>query len=140
VRTLRHRLRDEGGQSAVEFALVLPLLLLVLFMIVEFSRAYNAYNDLNQMAANGARMAAVGRFPGSAQLISDEADTGTARGATVPDPVYDGAGGLCVVGGSVTVTVSAPISIAPVVKVGATKVGTINLTGKATMRVERCPA
>jgi Flp pilus assembly protein TadG len=132
VRTLRHRILDQNGQSAVEFALVLPLLLLVLFAIVEFSRAYNAYNDLNQMAANGARSAAVGLFPGTAQLINDEADTNSARGATVtqtysPSP--------CVVGGTVTVAAASNVTVASIVK----DVGTINLTGRATMRVERCP-
>jgi Flp pilus assembly protein TadG len=141
VCTLRHRILDERGQSAVEFALVLPLLLLVLFAVVEFARAYNAYNDLNQMAANGARAAAVGRYPGTTQLIADEADTATARGATVTENYSGGADATdCVVGGSVTVQAQAPISIASIVKVGGTSVGTINLTGTATMRVERCPS
>jgi Flp pilus assembly pilin Flp len=131
VRTLLSRLRDESGQSAVEFALVLPLLLLVLFAVVEFSRAYNAYNDLNQMAADGARFAAVARYPGAAQLITDEADTNVSRGATV---TINYSGGACAVGGSVTVEATAPITMARVLKVG-----TITLDGKATMRVERCP-
>jgi Flp pilus assembly protein TadG len=132
VRTIRHRLLDQRGQAAVEFALVLPLLLLVLFAVVEFSRAYNAYNDLNQMAADGARFAAVGRFPGGAQLITDEADTNVARGAAVN---LSYAGGTCTVGNSVTVTASAPITLAAILNVA-----TVNLNGRATMRVERCPS
>jgi Flp pilus assembly protein TadG len=132
VRTLRHRFRDEGGQAAVEFALVLPLLLIVLFAVVEFARAYNAYNDLNQMAADGARFAAVARYPGDSQLISDEADTNVARAATLT-VVYSG--GSCSVGGSVTVSATAPITLARVLKLSP---ATINLNGKATMRVERC--
>ena len=35
---------------------------------------FNAYNDLNQMAADGARFAAVGNFPGTSALL-DNADT-----------------------------------------------------------------
>jgi Flp pilus assembly protein TadG len=132
VRTIRHRLLDQRGQAAVEFALVLPLLLLVLFAVVEFSRAYNAYNDLNQMAADGARFAAVGRFPGGAQLITDEADTNVARGANVS---LSYPGGTCAVGNSVTVTASAPITLAAILNVA-----TVNLKGTATMRVERCPS
>jgi Flp pilus assembly pilin Flp len=131
VRTLRHRILDERGQAAVEFALVLPLLLLVLFAVVEFSRAYNVYNDLNQMAADGARFASVGRFPGGAQLITDEADTNVARGATV---TLSYPGGTCTVGNSVTVTAAAPITLAAILNVA-----TVTLNGKATMRVERCP-
>jgi Flp pilus assembly protein TadG len=132
LRSLHHRLRDESGQSAVEFALVLPLLLLVLFAVVEFSRAYNAYNDLNQMTADGARFAAVAQYPGDSQLISDEADTQVARGATLS---VSYSGGTCVVGSSVTVTASAPIGLAKILNVG-----TLNLNTKATMRVERCPS
>jgi Flp pilus assembly pilin Flp len=132
VRTLRHRILDERGQAAVEFALVLPLLLLVLFAVVEFSRAYNVYNDLNQMAADGARFASVGRFPGGAQLITDEADTSVARGATV---TLSYPGGTCTVGNSVTVTAAAPITLAAILNVA-----TVTLNGKATMRVERCPS
>jgi Flp pilus assembly protein TadG len=132
LHSLRHHLRDESGQSAVEFALVLPLLLLVLFAVVEFSRAYNAYNDLNQMTADGARFAAVAQYPGNAQLVSDEADTNVARGATL-SVAYSGGG--CVVGGSVTVTAAAPITLAKILNVG-----TISLNTKATMRVERCPS
>jgi Flp pilus assembly protein TadG len=132
VRTFRHRFREEGGQAAVEFALVLPLLLLVLFAIVEFARTYNAFNDLNQMAADGARFAAVGRYPGDAQLRTDEADTNVTRAATL-SLSYNG--GTCVVGGSVSVSAAAPVAVSAILKVG-----TLNLNGKATMRVERCPA
>jgi Flp pilus assembly protein TadG len=105
----------------------------VLFAVVEFSRAYNAYNDLNQMAADGARFAAVGQFPGGSQLITDEADTNVARGATV-NLIYSG-GGTCAVGNSVTVTATAPVTLAAILNVA-----TVNLNGKATMRVERCPS
>ena len=109
---------------------MLPLVLLVLFMVVEFARAFNAYNDLNQMAATGARQAAVGRYPGQTQLVSDEADTAVARAATVS---VSYSGGACAVGGSVTVSAAAPIQLASILNVG-----TVNLNGKATMRVERC--
>jgi hypothetical protein len=131
VRTFRHRLRGEGGQAAVEFALVLPLLLLVLFAIVEFSRAYNAFNDLNQMAADGARFAAVGRYPGDSQLRTAEADTNVTRTATLS---LSYSGGTCVVGGSVTVAAAAPVTVTAILDVG-----TLNLNGTATMRIERCP-
>jgi len=133
VRTPKLRIRDERGQSSVEFALILPLLLLVLFGIVEFARAFNAYNDLNQMAAAGARFAAVGRYPGDTSLKNSEADTGTARNATLT-VTYTGNGTTCIVGGSVRVTAGAPVHLAAILKVG-----TVNLTGRAEMRVERCP-
>ena len=55
--------RNEGGTAVVEFALVsIPLFLLVLG-IVDFGRALNYYNNLTQLAGQGARAAAVDRNP-----------------------------------------------------------------------------
>ena len=52
-------LKDKGGQSLIEFALVLPILLLVLFGITEFGRAIMVKNVLHTAAREGARLAAV---------------------------------------------------------------------------------
>lgn len=52
--------RPRRGQALVEFALVLPLLMLVLFGIVEFGRAWNAKQVLTDAAREGARLAVVG--------------------------------------------------------------------------------
>ena len=49
---------DEGA-AAVEFALVLPLLLLVIFGIIDFGRAYNAQQALNAGTREGARVLAL---------------------------------------------------------------------------------
>jgi Flp pilus assembly protein TadG len=53
------RERDRGA-TAVEFALLLPLLLLIVFGIVDFGRALNAQITLTQAAREGARLAALG--------------------------------------------------------------------------------
>ena len=54
------RVRDrERGATAVEFALLLPVLLLLLFGIVDFGRALNAQITLTQAAREGARLAAL---------------------------------------------------------------------------------
>jgi hypothetical protein len=45
----------------VEFALVLPLLLLVVFGIIDFGRALNAQITITQAAREGARLAALGQ-------------------------------------------------------------------------------
>jgi Flp pilus assembly protein TadG len=51
----------ERGAAAVEFALLLPLLLLLVFGIVDFGRALNAQITLTQAAREGARLAALGQ-------------------------------------------------------------------------------
>jgi TadE-like protein len=44
-------MRDDRGQSLVEFALTLPMLLVVMFMITEFGRALYQYNVMAQATA-----------------------------------------------------------------------------------------
>jgi Flp pilus assembly protein TadG len=59
-----HRLvRSERGTAIVEFALIAPLLFFLVFGIIEFGRALNYYNDLTQLAGQGARAAIVSRNP-----------------------------------------------------------------------------
>lgn len=50
--------RDRGA-AAVEFALLLPVLLLLVFGIIDFGRALNAQVTLTQAAREGARLAAL---------------------------------------------------------------------------------
>jgi len=49
----------ERGAAAVEFALVLPVLLLLVFGMLEFSRAYNVQISLTNAAREGARVMAI---------------------------------------------------------------------------------
>src|SRR5678816_3024678 len=60
--------RDTRGQSLVEFALILPMMLVVMFMITEFGRALYMYNVLASAARAGARMAVVS---GSANAVAN---------------------------------------------------------------------
>ena len=52
---------SDRGAAAVEFALLLPLLLLLVFGIIDFGRAINAQITLTQAAREGARLAALGQ-------------------------------------------------------------------------------
>jgi hypothetical protein len=47
--------RNQIGQSAVEFALVLPILVLILMGIFDFGRAFYAYSVVANAARDGAR-------------------------------------------------------------------------------------
>jgi Flp pilus assembly protein TadG len=51
--------RDRGA-AAVEFALLLPVLLLIIFGVIDFGRALNAQITLTQAAREGVRLAALG--------------------------------------------------------------------------------
>ena len=50
---------DARGQAMVEFALVLPLLLILLIGVFEFGRAWNVYHAVTDAARLGARSAVV---------------------------------------------------------------------------------
>jgi Flp pilus assembly protein TadG len=53
------RVRDDAGAAAVEFALVLPLLLVMTMGIIEFGRAFNHSHVITDAAREGARRAVV---------------------------------------------------------------------------------
>jgi Flp pilus assembly protein TadG len=54
-------LRDQKGQSLTEFALVLPILALLLFGVIQFGIVFNNYITLTDATRAGARKAAVSR-------------------------------------------------------------------------------
>ena len=59
MRFRKERLRDERGAALVEFAIVMPLLFLLLFGVIEFAIAFNDYQSIRQGARDGARQAVV---------------------------------------------------------------------------------
>ncbi|HET7604202.1 MAG TPA: TadE/TadG family type IV pilus assembly protein [Gemmatimonadales bacterium] len=60
MRRLFRRHRDaDRGQALVEFGLVLPLLLLLIFGLVDLGRAVYAQNALSEAARDGARWGSV---------------------------------------------------------------------------------
>ena len=58
-RGLLQRLRDgDAGQALVEFALILPLMLLLLFALADFGRAFYTWLVVTNAAREGARVGA----------------------------------------------------------------------------------
>ena len=55
-----------AGQSMVEFALVLPMFLLLIFGVLDFGRAVYADSTITNAAREGARFAIITPFPTSA--------------------------------------------------------------------------
>jgi Flp pilus assembly protein TadG len=54
-------MKNEQGQTMTEFALVLPILIVLLFGIIQFGIAFNNYVTLTDAVRAGARKAAVSR-------------------------------------------------------------------------------
>jgi Flp pilus assembly protein TadG len=59
-RVSRCRQQRDRGATAVEFALLFPLLMLIVFGTIDFGRALNAQITLTQAAREGARIDALG--------------------------------------------------------------------------------
>jgi len=51
--------RNERGQALVEFALVVPLLLIMVMAIIDFGRAWNLHQTITDAAREGARQAVI---------------------------------------------------------------------------------
>lgn len=59
-RSSTERLRCERGQAAVELALVLPLLLIILLGVIEFGRAFEMQHAISGLSREAANLAARG--------------------------------------------------------------------------------
>ena len=71
LRLLRERRRREGGAVAVEFALVFPFLVLIVFAIIQYGFYFWAMQGGASAAREAARKAAVG-IPTSCTDFSDQ--------------------------------------------------------------------
>lgn len=148
-------LRNEDGVAMVEFALVLPILLLVLLGTVSFGFALNYSIDETQLTREAARYAAVNYNPGPASTIQEsirgQADTSELlNGGTTAVPTR---GQLCIafptnpdtntsgqVGDPVKATMTVTYNLLPIIgNVLPADASAINITRSATMRLEAVP-
>jgi Flp pilus assembly pilin Flp len=90
----RLRPRDESGVALTEFALVLPLLLVILLAILDFGTAFSCWIDQTHLSNEGARWAVVNKNPSSSGTLQDyilsQADSDQLRNggtASLPDPM-----------------------------------------------------
>lgn len=107
----RGHLRGERGAAAVEFAMLLPILLMLVFGIIQYGFYFWAKQGGSDIARDAARQAAVGSRPDCSDFqsyVKDEIDKLTGSGAsaavtrvyTAADPTVG-----VQVGDAVTVTV-----------------------------------
>jgi len=132
VRLVIHSIKNNRGQSLVEFALIAPLLILLLMGIMECGRIFNQTLVVTAAAREGARSAAVGGSDVTVLGTVNQAvaSIGTTNLTVVVTP------SARVSGQNVTVTVTKPITIVTPVISQFFKSATYNATGTAVMRVE----
>jgi len=128
--------KTEQGQAIVEMALVLPILIMLIFGIVEFGRILNTYMIVTDLSREGAREGAVGGTDGD--IETTVWSNGTAADLEVSDLtvlINPASGSIRARGTSVEVQVSYPVDIiAPVI---GTIIGDPYIvTSQTTMRVE----
>jgi len=107
----RIQIRSQQGQTMTEFALVLPVLALILFAVIQFGIVFNNYITLTDATRAGARKAAVSRQDANRNsdvvtAVRSSASGLTASKLSVPSPTSTWNSG-----DDVTVTASYPYSI-----------------------------
>ena len=142
------RARSEDGVALVEFALVLPVLALLLFGMLDFGKAFNYWIDETHLANEGARWAVVNRNPSSSgtlqEYIRDQATTpelrngGTSSVAGALQVCIEFPSGTSNIGDPVKVTVQTTYRWLGIVsaRLGITET---TIAGAATMRLESQP-
>jgi Flp pilus assembly protein TadG len=73
--TATKRLRSERGASAVEFAFIVPLLIVLVLGIAEFGRAFQVQGTLSAAAREGVRAMALQNNPTAARTAVKNAAT-----------------------------------------------------------------
>jgi Flp pilus assembly protein TadG len=143
-RSLSGTCSSERGTALVEFALVIPILLVVLFGITDFGKAFNYWIDQTHLANEAARWAVVNANPGSGtlqQYILSQATTNELQGrghVCISFPANPATGTSGKVGDPVRVTVTSAYPWLPFLG-GRMRVTSTSISGTSTMRLEALP-
>jgi Flp pilus assembly protein TadG len=143
------RARSEDGVALVEFALLLPVLALLLFGMLDFGKAFNYWIDETHLANEGARWAVVNKNPGSGgttlqEYIREQATTpelkngGTSSVPSALQVCIAFPAGTSNVGDPVKVTVETSYRWLGVVA-DRISIAETAIVGAATMRLEAQP-
>jgi Flp pilus assembly protein TadG len=120
--------RDRGA-SAVEFALVAPVLVLMLLGIIAFGHAFHVQSALSNAARDGVRVMALSDAPADARqtVIESASPSATVAASQISVTPTSCAAAGTTGPGTATVTITYPLNLLGL--------GTpVNLTGKGTMR------
>jgi Flp pilus assembly protein TadG len=140
--------RSEKGVALVEFALLLPVLALLLFGLLDFGKAFNYWIDETHLANEGARWAVVNKNPNTSgtlqQYIRSQATTpelrdgGTSSVAGPLSVCISFPSGTSTVGDPVKVTVETTYNWMGLIA-DRISVASSTIRGSATMRLEAQP-
>lgn len=119
--------RDERGAVVVELALVLPIVVIFIFGIVEFGRAYNAKIQLTSAVREGVRTAALGGPSVTSAAIADEVRA--AATGLVGDDITVVLSSRCETTASVNTTVTARYPFRYDVPLVGSRTATLEATG-----------
>jgi Flp pilus assembly protein TadG len=124
--------KSEKGQSMVEFALVVPLLIVLLFSIVDISRLFHASLTIDHAGREAARAASVQLS--DAEVISAAVDNGSSISLSNGHVQVSPGEGSRTSGNKVTVTITYPVDfLTPVV---GNLAGSFELQNTTVMRIE----
>ncbi len=126
--------RNDKGQSMVEMAIILPVLLLILFSIFEFGRILGAYMLVHDLARDGVRYGVVGMSDQSIKdhIMEHDSFLSISSDDINITPSIRSLGSALTVGIDYEIEIITPIisSIVP---------NPINLRAEYVMRVEKLP-
>lgn len=126
-------LRSDDGASALEFALVMPLLVILVFGIIQFGFLFNQWQQLEHAAREGARWASLRNPTGDVIAVTSAAapDLGLGPGSVTvsADPTS--------IAPRSPITVTAQVQVPVFTPVISRFLGAqVNLRARATQRVE----
>lgn len=128
---LKRYIKNSRGQALVEFALALPVLILLVIGMMDFGIIINQYMVVAEAAREGARSAALG---GDNATVTTVAKTAASQINTSQLTVTISPSTTRVRGNGVTVTVATPVTITQLLRPFFPSGFTAQ--GAATMRVE----
>lgn len=141
-----------GGQSLVEFSLVLPLLLLLIFGVIDGGRLIYTFNTVSNAARDGARVAIVNQSTSGTDTCDTTSATAWPNGCAIQaglvlnlspgdvtvvyrDPTDTGACTTPSIGCLAVVTVTGTYT--PLTPVLGQLIGTVSVSSTSKMPIER---
>jgi Flp pilus assembly protein TadG len=103
--------RRRQGQALVEFALIVPIFLLLVLGVFEFGRAWNVYQVLTDAAREGARTAVLARSTITADTVAAKINNNLQSAALDTAAAVKTFTGFKTPGGSTTVTIQYPYQL-----------------------------